>query len=84
LNSEEPTISNLREEALSLYNSPITDLSTPIVVQVVPPRITHHERQIVLQEVMEENAPTSSGIPHTPSKAITIGGISPHNSPSQV
>jgi hypothetical protein len=56
----------------------------PIVVQVVPPRVTHHERQIVLQAAMEENVATSSGSPHTPSTTATTGGVPPPNSPSQV
>jgi hypothetical protein len=66
-NPEEPTISDLGVEALGHFNPPITDLSVPLLIQVVPPRVTHHERQIVLQAVMEENVATSSGSPHTPS-----------------
>jgi hypothetical protein len=54
LNLEEPTISDLGAEALGSYNPPVTDLSVPIVVQVVPPRVTHREHQIVLQATMEE------------------------------
>jgi hypothetical protein len=84
LNLEEPTISDLGAEALRPYNSPITDLSVPIMVQVVPPRVTHHEHQIVLQAAMEENVATSSGSPHTPSTTATTGGVLPPNSPSQV
>jgi hypothetical protein len=33
---EEPIISDLRVEALGQYNPPITDLSMPIVVHVLP------------------------------------------------
>jgi hypothetical protein len=83
-NLEEPTISDLGAEALRPYNSLVTNLSVPIVVQVVPPRVTHHERQIVLQETMEANTTTSSGSPHTPSMASTTGGIPPPNPPSSV
>jgi hypothetical protein len=68
---KELTISNLRVEALGPYNPLITDLLVPIMVLVVPPRVTHQEHQIVLQAVMEENVATSSGIPHTPSTAAT-------------
>jgi hypothetical protein len=50
--SEGPTISNLGAEALSPYNSPITDLSTTLLIQIFPPRVTHHERQIILQVVI--------------------------------
>jgi hypothetical protein len=42
-NLEEPTISNLGAEALGLYNSLVIELSAPVMVQVVPPRVTHHE-----------------------------------------
>jgi hypothetical protein len=73
-NSEEPTISDLGVEALRPFNPPTTDLSVPLLVQVVPPRVTHHERQIVLQVAMEENVATSSGSPHTPSTTATTGG----------
>jgi hypothetical protein len=83
-NPEEPTIFDLGAEALGPYNPPITDLSVPILIQVVPPRVTHHERQIVLQAAMEANAATSSGSPHTPSTTATTGGIPPPNPPSPV
>jgi hypothetical protein len=33
---KEPIISDLRVEALGLYNPPITELSVPIIVQVQP------------------------------------------------
>jgi hypothetical protein len=83
-NLEEPTISYLGAEALGPANPPITDLSVPILVQVVPPRVTPYERQIVLQEAMEANVATSSGSPHTPLMTATIGGIPPPNPPSSV
>jgi hypothetical protein len=78
-NPEEPTIDDLGEKYLGLYNPPITDLSVSIVVQLIPPRVTHRKHQIVLQEVMEENVATSSGSPHTPSIDTTTRGISPPN-----
>jgi hypothetical protein len=71
-------------EALGPVNPPITDLSVPILVQVVPPRVTPYEHQIVLQEAMEENVATSSGSPHTPLMTATTGGILPPNPPSLV
>jgi hypothetical protein len=83
-NLEEPTISDLGVEALGPANPLITDLSVPILVQVVPPRVTPHERQIVLQAAMEANVATSSGSPHTPSTTATTGGIPPPNPPSSV
>jgi hypothetical protein len=83
-NLEEPTISDLGAEALGPFNPPITDLSVPLLVQVVPPRVTHHECQIVLQAAMEANVATSSGSPHTPSMTATTGGIPPPNPPSSV
>jgi hypothetical protein len=84
LNSEEPNVSDLGVESLGPSNSPITNLSVPIMVQVVPPRVTHHERQIFLQAAMEANAATSSGSAHTPSTTTTIGGILPPKPPSLV
>jgi hypothetical protein len=54
------------------------------MVQFFPPRVTHRERQIVLQEEMEENTAILSGIPHTPSMAGTTRGILPPNPPSLV
>jgi hypothetical protein len=57
---KEPTISDLGAEALGLVNPSITDFSTPILVQVVPFKETPSERQLVLQETMEENAATLS------------------------
>jgi hypothetical protein len=59
LNPEEPTISKLGAEALVPLNPPINDLSVPLLIQDSPPRVTHHERQIVLQVAMEENVATS-------------------------
>jgi hypothetical protein len=76
---EEPTIFDLRAEALGPYNPPITDLSTPIVVQVKP-----YERQVVSQAAMETNVATSSGNPHIPSTTVTTGGFLPPNQPSLV
>jgi hypothetical protein len=39
-NLEELAISDLGAEALGSANPPITNLSAPILVQVVPPRVT--------------------------------------------
>jgi hypothetical protein len=62
---EEPTIFYLGVEYLRPSNALITNFSVIILVQVVPPKVTPVEHQIVLQEAMEENVATSSGIPHT-------------------
>jgi hypothetical protein len=83
-NTEEPTISNLGAEAPRMTNPPITDLSVPILVQVVPLRVTPYERQIVLQVAMEANVATSSRSPHTPLTAATTEGIPPPNPPTSV
>jgi hypothetical protein len=72
---EEPIFSDLGAEALRLANHLITDLSVPILVQVVPPEVTPSEHKIVLQAVMEENGATSSESPHTPDSATTTGGV---------
>jgi hypothetical protein len=83
-NPEEPTISDLGAEALGLANPPITDLSAPVLVQVVPPRVTPYERQILLRAAMEANDATSSGSPRTLISATTTGGMLPPKPPSSV
>jgi hypothetical protein len=80
-NPEESIIFYLGVEALRPYNPPITNLLVQVLIQVVPPRVTHHEHQIVLQAVMEKNLNTSSRSPHTPSTTATTGGVPPPNSP---
>ena len=52
-NPKKHIVIDLGAKALGHYNPPITDLSMPILIQVVPPRVTPYERQIVLQEAME-------------------------------
>jgi hypothetical protein len=84
LNPEELIISDLGVESLRRVNPPITDFLAPILVQVVPPRVTPYERQIVLQAAMEANVVTSPRSPHTPLTNSTTGGISPPNPPSLV
>jgi hypothetical protein len=81
---EEPTISDLEAEALRPANPLITDLSVPILIQVVPPEVTPSECQLVLQATMEANVATSSGSPHTPVTTTTSGGILPPLPPSPV
>jgi hypothetical protein len=76
---EEPTISDLGAEALGLYNPLITDLSTPIIVQVDP-----YECQVVSQATMMTNAATSLGNTHTPSMTLTTGGFPPPNQSSPI
>ena len=51
---EEPIISDLEAEALGPYNPPITDLSTPIIIQVLP-----YERLVVSPATMEAHTATS-------------------------
>jgi hypothetical protein len=82
LNPEEPIVSDLGVEALGRVNPLITDFLAPILVQVVPPRVTPYEHQIVLQADMEANVVTSPRSSHTPLMNSTIGGISPPNPPS--
>jgi hypothetical protein len=84
LNPKEPTISDLGAKSLRPANPPITYLSTPILVQVVPPRMTPYEHQIILQEAMEENDATSSRSLHTPISTTTTWGMIPPNPPSSV
>jgi hypothetical protein len=84
LNSKEPIVSKLGVESLGPANPLTTNLSAPILLQVVPPKVTPFERQLVLQAAMEENGFTSSGSPHTPILAKTIGGIFPPKPPSPI
>jgi hypothetical protein len=84
LTLEEPIVSDLGAESLRPLNPTITDFSMPILVQVLPPKVTPVEHQIVLQASMEGNVTTSSRSPHTPSTATTRGGILPPNPPSPV
>jgi hypothetical protein len=65
-NPEEPTISELRVKALIPFNPPIIDLLAPLLIYLAPPRVTHHDRRLVLQEAMEANVANSSRSPHTP------------------
>jgi hypothetical protein len=83
-NLEELTISDLGGEALRPFKPPITNFSVSILVEVVPPRVTCHERHIVLQESMEANVATSSRSPHTPLTISTTEGIYTRNPPSLV
>jgi hypothetical protein len=76
---EEPTIYELREKSLGLYNPPITDLSVPIVVQVQP-----YERQVVSQATMENNAATSSRNTDISYTTFTTGGVPPPNQLSSI
>jgi hypothetical protein len=73
---EEPTISDIRVEALSFYNPLIIDLSMPIIIQVKP-----YKRQVVSQVAMETNVATSSGSPHIPYMPISKGVFLPPNQP---
>jgi hypothetical protein len=84
LNMEELTVSNLGVESLGSVNPLINDLLALILVQVVPPRVTPHGHQIVLQEARKSNDATSFRSPHTPLMTFTTDGISPPNPPSLV
>jgi hypothetical protein len=83
-NLEEPTIFYLGEESLRSTNPSIINLSTPMLVKVVSPKVTPIEHQLVLQAAMEENSSTSSGSPHTPILTTTTWGMFPRNPPSSV
>jgi hypothetical protein len=76
---EEPTISDLGVEALGPPETPTTDLSVPIIVQIYP-----YGRQTVSHAAMETNAATSSGNSSIPTTTVTTGGVPPPNPPSSV
>jgi hypothetical protein len=44
---EESIISDLETEGFRPTNPPITDLSTPLLIQIVPPEVTSPERQFI-------------------------------------
>jgi hypothetical protein len=76
---EEPIIYYLRVEALDPYNPPITDLSVPIIVQVLP-----YEHLVVSPTIMEANTATSSGNIDISFTTVTTGGVPPPNQPSSI
>jgi hypothetical protein len=76
---EETIISDLRAEAFGPYNPPITDLSTTIVIQVLP-----YERHVVSLTTMEENVATFSRNTDISFMTVTTGGVPPPNQPSSV
>lgn len=70
---EETSISNLEAEGfVRPWNSLITDLSWPVLVQIVPPAVTSPDRRLVKRLAMEANDVTSYRSPHTPTS--TVGG----------
>jgi hypothetical protein len=81
---EEPTIFDLHVEALRPANTLMTDLSTLILIQVIPPEVTPSESELVLQATMKENVVTSSRSPHTIIMATTAEGMLPPLPPSSV
>jgi hypothetical protein len=76
---EEPTIFYFGADALGPFETPTTDLSVPIIVQIYP-----YERQIVSRTAMETYDATSSKNSSIPTMAITRGGVPPPNPPSPV
>jgi hypothetical protein len=83
-NLKEPTISDLGVEDLGTTKPLIANFSVPILVHVVPSRVTPYECQIVLQAAMEENDATSLVSPHTHVLAMNTGGMFPPKPPSPV
>jgi hypothetical protein len=81
---KEPTISYLQAEALRIANPPITNLSTPILIHIVPPEVTPSKCQLILQVLMEENDANSFESPHTLIMTTIAGGILPPLPPSLV
>jgi hypothetical protein len=76
---EEPTISYLGVEALGPPETPITDFSAPIIVQIYP-----YEHQTLSHTAMETNAATYSRNYPIPTMVVTIGGVPPTNPPFPV
>jgi hypothetical protein len=77
---EEHAIVDLEVEALRLADPLITDFSVPILIQVVPPKVTPFEHQLVLQVEMATNVRS----PHTLIMNNNLGGILPPIPPSPV
>jgi hypothetical protein len=63
---EETSVFDLKDEGFRPANPPITDLSVPILVQIVPPKVTTHDCHFVRRLDMGANNTTSIGSPHTP------------------
>jgi hypothetical protein len=74
---EEPTISDLGVESLGPPETPTTDLSVPIIIQIYP-----YGRQTVSHATMETNVATSYGNYSIPTMVVTTGGVPPPNPPS--
>jgi hypothetical protein len=79
---EETSISDLEVEGFRPTNPLITDLSVPILVQVVPPEVTSPDHHLVRRLDMEVSNATSTGSPHTPIPTMGGGGIVPPPPPS--
>jgi hypothetical protein len=76
---EETTILDLGEKALGPYETPTTDLYTPIIVPIHP-----YKCQTVLHTTMETNAATSSGNSSISTMVVTTGDLPPPNPLSPV
>jgi hypothetical protein len=79
---EESIASNLEDEGFRPSNPPITDLSAPLLIHVVPPEVTSPDHRIFRRLAMEETNATSSGSPHTPIPIVARGGVVPLPPPS--
>jgi hypothetical protein len=72
---EESITSNLKSEGFRPSKPLITYLSSPLLIQVVPPDVTSPDHHIFRRLEMEETNTTSSGSPHTFIPAIDRGGV---------
>jgi hypothetical protein len=64
-------ISDLEAEGfIRPWNPLITDLSMPVLVQIVPPEVTSPDHRLIRRLAMEENDVTSTGSPHTPTSVV--------------
>jgi hypothetical protein len=81
---EESIISEIEIEGFRPSNPLITDLSTLLLIQIVPLEVTSLERQFIRRVVMEANIATFLGSPRTPFATTMGGGIVPRPPPSPI
>jgi hypothetical protein len=79
---KETIISELEAKGFRPANPPITNIPVPILIQVVPPKVTSSYRHLVRRLAMEASNTTSTGSPHTPILVTGRGGIIPPPPPS--
>jgi hypothetical protein len=74
---EDSTISYLEDESFKPTNPLITDFFFPLLIQIVPPKVTSPKHQFVRQEMMEATSATFYRSSHTPILATMRGGVMP-------